>query len=49
MYELVLRRETVKSLERATPQVRRRIIRALVRTRAEPLKGKRLRGDIHKG
>lgn len=46
MYELVFSREAVKSLERATPQTRRRIIRALERMRADPLKGKRLRGEL---
>ncbi|MCL4459196.1 MAG: type II toxin-antitoxin system RelE/ParE family toxin [Chloroflexi bacterium] len=46
MYELVFSREAVKSLERATPQMRRRIIRALERTRADPLKGRRLRGEL---
>lgn len=46
MYELVFSREAVKGLERATPQTRRRIIRALERMRANPLKGKRLRGEL---
>jgi mRNA interferase RelE/StbE len=46
MHELVFSQEAVKSLERATPQVRRRIIRALERMRADPLKGKRLRGEL---
>jgi len=46
MYELVFSRESVKSLERATPQMRRRITRALERMGADPLKGKRLRGEL---
>ncbi|HSW10464.1 MAG TPA: hypothetical protein VLK32_06135 [Bacillota bacterium] len=46
MYELVLSREAGKCLERATPGTRRRIIRALERVKADPLKGKRLRGEL---
>lgn len=46
MYEVILSRDAARTLERATPQMRHRIIRALERVSADPLRGKRLRGEL---
>ena len=46
MHKLVLSRDAAKTLEKLTPQMRRRIITALEIVRANPLKGKRLRGEL---
>ncbi len=46
MYKLVLSRDAAKTLEKLTSQMRRRIITALEIVRANPLKGKRLRGEL---
>jgi mRNA-degrading endonuclease RelE of RelBE toxin-antitoxin system len=46
MYEVLLSRGAARSLERLTPAMRTRILRALERARADPLGGKRLRGEL---
>jgi mRNA interferase RelE/StbE len=46
MYDVLLSRNAAKALERMTPGTRARIIKALERARAEPLKAKRLRGEL---
>ena len=46
MYEAVLSRDAAGTLERLTPAMRARILKALERARANPLKGKRLRGEM---
>lgn len=46
MYEVVLSRDAARTLEKATPAIRRRIIAALERVKANPHSGKRLRGDL---
>lgn len=46
MYEVVLSREAARTLERLTPAKRARIFQALERARGDPLKGKRLRGEL---
>jgi mRNA interferase RelE/StbE len=46
MYEVVLSRDAARTLEKATPAMKRRIIAALERTRANPQSAKRLRGEM---
>lgn len=46
MHKLVLSRDAAKTLEKLAPQMSRRIITALEIVRANPLKGKRLRGEL---
>ncbi len=46
MYEVIFSREAVKGLERTTTPMKRRVIRALEGLKADPLKGKRLRGEL---
>ncbi len=46
MYEIILSREAAKTLERLTPQMKRRIIKELEKAKANPLRGKRLRGEL---
>ena len=46
MYEVVLSRDAARTLERLTPAMRARIFKALERVRANPLKEKRLRGEL---
>jgi mRNA interferase RelE/StbE len=46
MYEVVLSRDAARTLEKATPAMRRRIFAALERVRANPQSGKRLRGEL---
>lgn len=46
MYNVVLGRNASRTLEKATPAMRRRIIAALERLKSEPHSGKRLRGEL---
>ncbi|MCJ7620267.1 MAG: type II toxin-antitoxin system RelE/ParE family toxin [Anaerolineae bacterium] len=46
MYEVVLGREAARTLERLTPAMRARMIKALERARVNPLRAKRLRGEL---
>lgn len=46
MYEVILGRDAARFLEKATPQTKRRIIRALERVSVNPLSAKRLRGEL---
>ncbi|HXZ95131.1 MAG TPA: type II toxin-antitoxin system RelE/ParE family toxin [Dehalococcoidia bacterium] len=46
MYNIVLSRNASRTLEKATPTARRRIIAALERLRSEPYSGKTLRGEL---
>ena len=46
MYDVLLGKAAAKVLERMTPGTRTRIIGALERARVEPLKAKRLRGEL---
>ena len=46
MYDVLLSRGAAKNLERMTPGTRARIIEALERARRDPLKAKRLRGEL---
>jgi mRNA interferase RelE/StbE len=46
MYDVVLSRNVSRTLERATPAMRRRIILALERLKSKPYSGKRLRGEL---
>jgi mRNA interferase RelE/StbE len=46
MYEVILSRDAAKALKKATPGMRRRIIAALERVKANPHSGKRLRGEL---
>jgi mRNA interferase RelE/StbE len=46
MYDVLLSRNAAKTLERMTPGTRGRIIEALEKARGEPLKAKRLRGEL---
>ena len=46
MHEVVLSKDASKTLERLTPEMRRRIISALVKAGTDPLRGKRLRGEM---
>jgi mRNA interferase RelE/StbE len=46
MYDIVLSRNASKTLEKATPAMRRRIIVALERLKSNPHSAKRLRGEL---
>jgi mRNA interferase RelE/StbE len=46
MYSVVLSRNASRTLEKATPATRRRIIVALERLKSKPHSGKRLRGEL---
>jgi mRNA-degrading endonuclease RelE of RelBE toxin-antitoxin system len=46
MYSVVLSRNASRTLEKATPAMRRRIIVALERLKSKPYSGKRLRGEL---
>jgi len=46
MYSVVLSRDAARTLEKATPAVRRRIVAALERVKAKPYSGKSLRGEL---
>jgi mRNA interferase RelE/StbE len=46
MYNAVLSRDAARTLEKATPTMRRRIIATLERLKAKPHSGKRLRGEL---
>jgi mRNA-degrading endonuclease RelE of RelBE toxin-antitoxin system len=46
MHEVVLSKDAARTLEKLTPQMRRRIMAALVKASADPLRGKRLRGEM---
>ncbi|MGA8849345.1 MAG: type II toxin-antitoxin system RelE/ParE family toxin [Dehalococcoidia bacterium] len=46
MYNVVLSRDASRTLEKATPSMRRRTIAALERLKSKPHSGKRLRGEL---
>jgi mRNA interferase RelE/StbE len=46
MYDVVLSRDASRTLEKATPGTRRRIIIALERLKSKPYSGKRLWGEL---
>jgi len=46
MYNVVLSRNASRTLEKATPAMRYRIIVALERLKSKPQSGKRLRGEL---
>ncbi len=46
MYNVVLSRDAARTLEKATPAMRRRLIAALERLKAMPHNGKKLRGEL---
>jgi mRNA-degrading endonuclease RelE of RelBE toxin-antitoxin system len=46
MHEVILSKDAVKTLDRLTPEARRRIISALAKLGADPMRGKRLRGEM---
>jgi mRNA-degrading endonuclease RelE of RelBE toxin-antitoxin system len=46
MYDVVLSRNDSRTLEKATPAMRRHIIGALERLKFNPRSGKRLRGEL---
>jgi mRNA-degrading endonuclease RelE of RelBE toxin-antitoxin system len=46
MYNVVLSRNASRTLEKATPVTRRRIIFALEKLKSKPHSGKRLRGEL---
>ena len=46
MYEIVFGREAARTLERLTPAMRARTIKVLERARVNPLRAKRLRGEL---
>lgn len=46
MYEVVLSRDAARTVERATPAMKWRILTALERVKANPQSGKRLRGEL---
>jgi mRNA-degrading endonuclease RelE of RelBE toxin-antitoxin system len=46
MYNVVLSRNVSRTLEKATPAMRRRVIAALQRLKSKPYSGKRLRGEL---
>ena len=46
MYDIVLSRNASKTLEKATPAMRHRIIVALKRLKSNPHSAKRLRGEL---
>jgi mRNA-degrading endonuclease RelE of RelBE toxin-antitoxin system len=46
MYEVVLSRDAARALARLTPPMRARIFKTLEEVRANPLAGKKLRGEL---
>ena len=46
MYNVVLSRDAARTLEKATPAMRRRLIAAFERLKAMPHSGKKLRGEL---
>jgi mRNA interferase RelE/StbE len=46
MYNVVLSRDAARTLEKATPAMRRRLIAAFERLKARPHSGKKLRGEL---
>ena len=46
MYEVVLSKNAAGSLEKSTPQIRRRIFTAFEKVKTNPLGGKRLHGEL---
>ncbi|MDP2744718.1 MAG: type II toxin-antitoxin system RelE/ParE family toxin [Dehalococcoidia bacterium] len=46
MYEVVLSRDAARALGRLTPNMRARVFKALEQVGANPLAGKRLRGEL---
>jgi mRNA interferase RelE/StbE len=46
MYNVVLSRNASRTLEKATPAMRRRITAALERLKSRPYSGQRLRGEL---
>ena len=46
MYNVVLSRDAARTLEKATPAMRRRLIGAFERLKARPDSGKKLRGEL---
>jgi mRNA-degrading endonuclease RelE of RelBE toxin-antitoxin system len=46
MYKVAFSKDAARTLEKLTPQMQRRIITALEKIKANPLKGKRLRGGL---
>jgi mRNA interferase RelE/StbE len=46
MYNIVLSRDAARTLEKATPAMRRRLVAALERLRSKPYSGKTLRGEL---
>jgi mRNA interferase RelE/StbE len=46
MYEVFFNREAARTLERLTPAMRARIIKALESAAVNPLRAKRLRGEL---
>ena len=46
MYNVVLSRNASRTLEKATPAMRRRIITTLERLKSKPYSGKSLRGEL---
>ena len=46
MYNIVLSRNASRTLEKATPTARRRIIATLERLKSKPYSGKTLRGEL---
>lgn len=46
MYNIVLSRHASRTLEKATPTARRRIVAALERLGSKPYSGKTLRGEL---
>jgi mRNA interferase RelE/StbE len=46
MYNIVLSRDAARTLEKATPAMRRRLIAAFERLKARPHSGKKLRGEL---
>ena len=46
VYEVVLSKNAAGSLEKSTPQIRRRIFAALDKVKTNPLSGKRLHGEL---
>jgi hypothetical protein len=49
MYNVVLSRNASRTLEKATPAMRHRIIVALERLKSKPHSGKTLRGELEEG
>ena len=46
MYEIILNREAAKVLEKLTLQTKHRVIRELEKAKANPLRGKKLKGEL---